>query len=55
VSLANPGTVIGAPEVAAETTARDGLAVMLGSGASALNLAGGGGVVRLEDFFARKA
>jgi osmoprotectant transport system ATP-binding protein len=54
VSLANPGTVAGAPEVAAETSARDGLAVMLGSGARALNLAGGGGVVRLEDFFARK-
>ena len=34
---------------------RDGLAVMLGSGARALNLAGGGGVVRLEDFFARNA
>jgi osmoprotectant transport system ATP-binding protein len=54
VSLANAGTASGAPEVAAETSARDGLAVMLGSGARALNLAGGGGVVRLEDFFARK-
>jgi osmoprotectant transport system ATP-binding protein len=54
VSLANAGTAPGAPEVAAETSARDGLAVMLGSGARALNLAGGGGVVRLEDFFARK-
>jgi osmoprotectant transport system ATP-binding protein len=54
VSLANPGSVLGAPEVSADTTARDGLAVMLGSGARALNLAGGGGVVRLEDFFARK-
>jgi len=49
LSLANPGTVLGAPEVAAETSARDGLAVMLGSGARALNLAGGG-VLRLEDF-----
>jgi len=55
VSLANPGPVVGAPEVAAETSARDGLAVMLGSGSRALNLAGGGGVVRLEDFFARKS
>jgi osmoprotectant transport system ATP-binding protein len=54
VSLANPGTVVGAPEVAAETSARDGLAVMLGSGSRVLNLAGGGGVVRFDDFFARK-
>ncbi len=52
VSLANPGSVIGAPEVRADTSARDGLAVMLESGARAINLAGGG-VVRLEDFFAR--
>jgi len=55
VSLASAGTAPGAPEVAAETSARDGLAVMLGSGARTLNLAGGGGVVRLEDFFARKS
>jgi len=54
VSLANPGTVVGAPEVAAETSARDGLAVMLGSGSRVLNLAGGGGVVRFDDFFALK-
>jgi osmoprotectant transport system ATP-binding protein len=52
VSLANPGSVVGAPEVSADTSARDGLAVMLESGARAINLAGGG-VVRLEDFFAR--
>ena len=53
VSLANPGSVPGAPEVSADTTARDGLALMLDSRARALNLAGGG-VVRLEDFFARE-
>ena len=45
--------VPGAPEGSAETTARDGLALMLGSGVRAINLAGGG-VVRLEDFFAQK-
>ena len=55
VSLANPGAAPGAPEVGAETSARDGLALMLGSGVRAINLTGGGGVVRLEDFFARKS
>ena len=54
VSIASPGSVPGAPEVSAETSARDGLALMLGSGVRAINLAGGGGVVRLEDFFSRK-
>ncbi len=54
VSIASPGSVAGAPEVSAETTARDGLALMLGSGVRAINLAGGG-VVRLEDFFSRKS
>ena len=51
-SLARPGSVDGAPEIAAQTSARDGLAFMLGRGARALNLAGGG-VVRLEDFASR--
>ena len=55
VSIANPGSVPGAPEVSAETSARDGLALMLGSGVRVINLAGGGGVVRLEDFFTRKS
>ncbi len=55
VSLASPGSVAGAPEVSAETSARDGLALMLGNGVRAVNLAGGGGVVRLEDFFSRKS
>jgi len=53
VTLANPGSVPGAPEVSADTTARDGLALMLDSGVRAVNLAGGGGVVRLEDFLTR--
>jgi osmoprotectant transport system ATP-binding protein len=52
LSLANPGRVDGAPEVPAELSARDGLALMLGRGARAVNLAGGG-VVRLEDFVSR--
>jgi osmoprotectant transport system ATP-binding protein len=55
VSLASPGSVAGAPEVSAETSARDGLALMLDSGARAINLVGGGGVVRLEDFFSQKS
>ena len=54
VSLASPGAVPGAPEVSADTSARDGLALMLGNGVRAINLAGGGGVVKLEDFFSRK-
>ena len=53
-TLARPGWVDGAPEVAPETTARDGLALMLGCGARALNLAGGG-VVRLDDFTSPKS
>ena len=52
-ALAQPGRVDGAPEVSADTTARDGLALMLGCGAQALNLSGGG-VVRLEDFLMRE-
>jgi osmoprotectant transport system ATP-binding protein len=51
-ALARPGRVDGAPEVPAATTARDGLALMLGAGARMLNLEGGG-VVGLEDFLAR--
>ena len=43
VSLASPGAVPGAPEVSADTLARDGLALMLGNGVRAINLAGGGG------------
>jgi len=55
VLLASPGAVPGAPEVSADTSARDGLALMLGKGVRAINLAGGGGVVKLEDFFSRKS
>jgi osmoprotectant transport system ATP-binding protein len=53
-ALARPGRVDGAPEVPADTTARDGLALMLGAGARMLNLEGGG-VVGLEDFLTRDA
>jgi osmoprotectant transport system ATP-binding protein len=53
-ALGRPGQVDGAPEVAADTSARDGLALMLGSGARVLNLVGGG-VVRLEDFLSQKS
>ena len=53
-ALARPGRVAGAPEVPADTTARDGLALMLGAGARMLNLEGGG-VVGLEDFLTRDA
>jgi len=52
-ALARPGQVGGAPEVAASMSARDALALMLGSGARVLNVAGGR-VVRLEDFVSRK-
>jgi osmoprotectant transport system ATP-binding protein len=51
-ALARPGRVDGAPEVAAAMNARDGLALMLGAGASALNVEGGG-VVGLEEFLMR--
>jgi len=50
--LARPGRIEGAPEAPADITARDGLALMLGAGARALNLTGGG-VVGIEDFLAR--
>ena len=53
-ALARPGHVDGAPEIAAQTSARDALARMLESGARALNVEGGG-VVRLEDFASRDA
>ena len=52
-ALARPGKVEGAPEVAAGTTARDGLSSMLGTGAPALNVSSGG-VVRLEDFVSQR-
>jgi osmoprotectant transport system ATP-binding protein len=48
-ALARAGHIDGAPEVSAETTARDGLALLLERGAPALNVTGVG-VVRLEDF-----
>jgi osmoprotectant transport system ATP-binding protein len=53
-ALAQPGHVDGAPEIAAQTSARDALARMLESGTRVLNVEGGG-VVRLEDFAARDA